>query len=109
MHGFTPHCQIVAVGYQLNGGTHVHANSPFADHKLNWKVAILVQPCTAGKGYDKKSLVDVQFIRDLGFIQTAIIRNKQDMSQNHFIPSWKTTKWIPSRSTHNLASHEKGD
>ena len=49
MHDFTPLCQIVTVGYQLNDGTHVHANSPFADRKLSWKAAILVEQCTAGK------------------------------------------------------------
>lgn len=38
------------MGYQLNDGTHVHANRPFADHKLIWKAAILVQQRTAGKG-----------------------------------------------------------
>lgn len=43
MHDFTPLCEIVTVGYQLNDGTHVHANSPFADRKLSWKAAILVQ------------------------------------------------------------------
>lgn len=50
MHDFTPLCEIVTVGYQLNDGTHVHANSPFADRKLSWKAAILVQQRTAGKG-----------------------------------------------------------
>lgn len=50
MHDFTPFCEIVTAGYQLNYGTHVHANSPFADHKLSWKAAILVQQRTAGKG-----------------------------------------------------------
>lgn len=50
MHDFTRLCEIVTVGYQLNCGTHVHANSPFADHKLSWKAAILVQQRTAGKG-----------------------------------------------------------
>lgn len=49
MHDFTPLCEIVTVGYQLNDGTHVHANSPFADRKLSWKAAILVQQHTAGK------------------------------------------------------------
>lgn len=50
MHDFTPLCEIVTVGYQLNDGTHVHANSPFADRKLSWKAAILVQQQrTAGK------------------------------------------------------------
>lgn len=38
------------MGYQLNDGTHVNANSPFADRKLSWKAAILVQRRTAGKG-----------------------------------------------------------
>lgn len=48
MHDFTPFCEIVTVGYQLNDGTHVHANSPFADRKLSWKAAILVQRRIAG-------------------------------------------------------------
>lgn len=50
MHDFTPLFQIVTVGCQLNDGTHVHANSPFADRKLSWKAAILFRQCTAGKG-----------------------------------------------------------
>lgn len=41
MHDFSPLCEIVTVGYQLNDGTHVHANSPFADRKLSWTAAIL--------------------------------------------------------------------
>ena len=50
MRDFTPLCEIVTVGYQLNDGTHVHANSPFADRKLSWKAAILVQQRTVGEG-----------------------------------------------------------
>lgn len=50
MHDFTSLGETVTAGYQLNDGTHVHANSPFADRKLSWKAAILVQRQTAGKG-----------------------------------------------------------
>lgn len=50
MHDFIPLCEIVTAGYQLNDGTHVHANSPFADRKLSWKSAILVRQRTAEKG-----------------------------------------------------------
>lgn len=40
---FTPLCATHIGGYQLNDGTHVHANGSFADRKLTWKAAILVQ------------------------------------------------------------------
>lgn len=50
MHDFTSLCETVKAGYQLNDGTHVHANSPFADRKLSWKSAILVRQRTAEKG-----------------------------------------------------------
>lgn len=51
MHNFTPLSAIVTVGYRLNDGTHVHANSPFADRKLNWKAAILFQHTLQRRGW----------------------------------------------------------
>lgn len=94
---FTPLCKIVTVGYQLNDGTHVHANSLFADHKLSWKAAILVRQRTAGgkrgliavrksKGPRKRGGGGQQTRKDSCSIQIAIICRKPDMSLNH-IPS----------------------
>lgn len=96
MHDFTPLCEIVTVGYQLNDGTHVHANSPFVDHKLSWKAAILVQQRTAGKrgliegmmeGLKKERGVEggLQTGRDSCRIQIVIIWHKPDMALNHFL------------------------
>lgn len=65
MHDFTPLWEIVTVGYQLNDGTHVHANSPFADRKLSWKAAILVQRRTAGKGRLIEGMMAGRRVRDV--------------------------------------------
>lgn len=53
------------MGYQLNDGTHVHANSPFADRKLSWKAAILVQRRTAGKGRLIEGMMAGRRVRDV--------------------------------------------
>lgn len=98
MHDFTPLCEIVTVGYQLNDGTHVHANSPFADHKLSWKAAILVQRRTAGKrgidrGYDggaerlgRGEGGGLQTGRDSCRIQIVIIWHKPDTAPQIISP-----------------------
>lgn len=92
MHDFTPLCEIVTVGYQLNDGTHVHANSPFADRKLSWKAAILVQQRTAGKGggwyrvwWRGWNSGDGVYKQGgiLARIQTVIIWHKPDTAANH--------------------------
>lgn len=50
MHDFSPLCEIVTVGYRLNDGTHVHANSPLADRKLSWTAAILFRHALRRRG-----------------------------------------------------------
>lgn len=96
MHDFTPLCKIVTVGYQLNDGTHVHANSPFADRKLSWNAAILVQQRTAGKRVLIEGMMEGPKGRggvgggclptwwDSCHIQSMIIWHKADTAPNHF-------------------------
>lgn len=108
MHDFTPLWEIVTVGYQLNDGTHVHANSPFADRKLSWKAAILVQQHTAEKrGLIEGMMVEratggwgfLQTGRDSWCIQIVIIWHKPDTALNHF-SRLRENKMDTVRKTH---------